>query len=401
MKIHPLTRRHFLKQTGGWPCRRRRFLRSSPPRRWARAARWRPANRIAVGCIGIGPQGLGVMGGFLGQKDAQVVAVCDVKNDQLEQAAQARQPALPEPGLRRLRRFPRAARPQGHRRRPHRHARPLARARCAGRRPRRQGHLLEKPMGSHLAEDQVAAPGRAATQARSSSSAPSSGPTRKFRLACELVRNGRIGKLKHINVWAPASAPGRLRPRWCPSPPGLNYDFWLGPAPSSRYTEDLCSADGAKKTWWFNSDYALGFIAGWGIHPIDIAVWGGGDLLHGPIEVEERGHLSCRRRVRHRHGLGRRHEFASGVTLTFVGVPNGGNKGRPPPTPGRRQKNGSSATAASPATAPLSRAPTAGSTWTARVSTCSRRTSLIDQEAAFKCPAHASSGPRRAISSIA
>src|SRR5205807_10105778 len=128
---------------------------------------------------------------------------------------------------------------------------------------------LEKPMALSLTEDwtlrrEVHRHRRIfqfGTQQRSS---------RIFRLACELVRNGRIGKLKHIIVWAPGSSPGGPTTQ-VPVPPGLNYEMWLGPAPFRPHTQDLCSADGAKKTWWFISDFALGFIAGWGIHPIDIA----------------------------------------------------------------------------------------------------------------------------------
>jgi predicted dehydrogenase len=91
---------------------------------------------------------------------------------------------------------------------------------------------LEKPMGLSLAEDQAL---RATcrrygtifqfgTQQRSS---------RDFRFACELVRNGRIGKLHTINVWSPGSTAGG--PRNIVSPPGwIDYDMWLGPAPTIR-----------------------------------------------------------------------------------------------------------------------------------------------------------------------
>ncbi len=106
----------------------------------------------------------------------------------------------------------------------------------------------------------------------------------KFRHACELVRNGRIGDLHTINVWAPASSSGGPLERTTP-PETLDYDRWLGPAPAVPYTKDRET----NEWWWFISDYALGFIAGWGIHPLDIALWGGGDLLEGPIDVEGTG----------------------------------------------------------------------------------------------------------------
>ena len=61
--------------------------------------------------------------------------------------------------------------------------------------------------------------------------------------------------------------------------------MWLGPAPYTPYTQDRCS----NKLWWFISDYALGFIAGWGVHPLDIALWGGGDKVTCPVEIEGKG----------------------------------------------------------------------------------------------------------------
>jgi hypothetical protein len=99
-----------------------------------------------------------------------------------------------------------------------------------------------------------------------------------------LALNERIGKLHTINVWSPGSSQGG-DPKPVPEPEWLDYDFWLGPAPYTPYTERRCS----NALWWFISDYAIGFIAGWGIHPVDIALWGGGDRLKGPIEVEGKG----------------------------------------------------------------------------------------------------------------
>jgi len=142
---------------------------------------------------------------------------------------------------------------------------------------------LEKPMGLSLAEDQTL---RATchrygtifqfgTQQRSS---------RNFRFACELVHNGRIGKLHTINVWSPGSTAGG--PGNVATPPDwIDYDMWLGPAPYHAYTPNRES----NQWWWFISDYALGFIAGWGVHPLDIALWGGGDKILGPLTIEGKG----------------------------------------------------------------------------------------------------------------
>jgi predicted dehydrogenase len=286
-----------------------------------------PSNRLAVGCIGVGPQGTAVMQAFLGQKDARVVAVCDVKQDQLEQArnlvnqAYQSQDCATYTDFRQLltRRDIDAclvATPD------HWHALVSIAAVKAGK-----DVYMEKPMGHSLAEDQalraaVRKTGRIfqfGTQQRSD---------RKFRLACELVRNGRIGQLKHINVYAPASAPGGST-KQVPPPSTIDYDFWSGPAPLKPHAEDRCTADGVRKTWWFDTDYALGFISGWGIHPMDIAVWGAGSLLDGAVEVEGQGTYPTEGACNTATLWDLQYRFASGVTMTFVGTPNGKNSGLP------------------------------------------------------------------------
>ena len=322
MNANLTTRRQFLKTTSALA------LAASAPSivpasALGRAGNVAPSNRIVVGCIGVGPQGQGDMGNFLNQKDAQVVAVCDVKTEQLEQARAAvnrhygNNDCAASSDFRELvaRKDIDAcliATPD------HWHVLTAIAAARAGK-----DIYVEKPMGLSLAEDwalrkEVHRHKRVfqfGTQQRSSN---------LFRLACELVRNGCIGKLKHINVWSPGSSPGGST-AVVPVPPGLNYDLWLGPAPFRPHTQDLCSAEGTKKTWWFKSAYALGFIAGWGIHPMDIAVWGA-DLFTGPIEVEGRGTFHCEGICDTATIWNTDLKFASGVTMKFTGVPNGGNR---------------------------------------------------------------------------
>jgi hypothetical protein len=77
-----------------------------------------------------------------------------------------------------------------------------------------------------------------------------------------------------------------------PVPEGFDYDFWLGPAPSTPYTDGKAIENPATqswKTWWVHADYALGFIAGWGVHPLDIAYWGHPALMEGRLELDGRG----------------------------------------------------------------------------------------------------------------
>jgi predicted dehydrogenase len=101
---------------------------------------------------------------------------------------------------------------------------------------------------------------------------------RNFHLACELVRNDRIGKLKTVTVWVPAGL--REGPfQTVPVPPELNWDFWLGQAPKVDYMKERCHAN---FRWWW--DYSGGPVTDWGAHHNDIARWGIGQ--DGPVAIE-------------------------------------------------------------------------------------------------------------------
>ncbi len=89
----------------------------------------------------------------------------------------------------------------------------------------------------------------------------------RFRLACELVRNGRIGKLKEANVWLPAGLQGGPFAT-APVPSTLNWDFWLGQAPAVDYVPQRCHA---LFRFWY--DYSGGTMTDWGAHHNDIAYW--------------------------------------------------------------------------------------------------------------------------------
>ena len=105
-----------------------------------------------------------------------------------------------------------------------------------------------------------------------------------FALACELVRNGRIGQLHTVRV---SSEPSHVNPNEPPAPvpPGFDYDLWLGPAPRAPYSPRRC-----RTPWWyFIADYTIGFVAGQGVHFTDIAQWGLGTDDTGPVEVEGHG----------------------------------------------------------------------------------------------------------------
>jgi predicted dehydrogenase len=101
-----------------------------------------------------------------------------------------------------------------------------------------------------------------------------------FRLACELARNGYLGRIHTVEVGVPG---GRSLPDVPPSPapPGLDYELWLGPAPRTPYNRIKCSFD-----WYFMYDYCIGWIGSWGVHHIDIAQWGTPAFVADRIQVE-------------------------------------------------------------------------------------------------------------------
>jgi predicted dehydrogenase len=103
-----------------------------------------------------------------------------------------------------------------------------------------------------------------------------------FRLACELVRNGRLGTIERVHVWLPQGRrEGPFHTRTVPTE--LDWDFWQGQTPAVDYLPERCH--GNFRYWW---DYAGGTIADWGAHHNDIALWGLGQEHSGPVSVEGR-----------------------------------------------------------------------------------------------------------------
>jgi predicted dehydrogenase len=311
-----ITRRRFLKRATGTAIGAVGFPYIVRPSAIGKAGNVAASERITVASVGVGPQGTGVMGGFLAYKDARVVAVCDLKAQAREAAKNLVNKHYQNDDCETYEDFRELMQRKdidvvSIATTDHWHVLVALAAARAGK-----DIYLEKPMGLSLAEDQAlrqtchryATVFQFGTQQRSS---------RNFRFACELVLNEQIGKLHTINVWSPGSSSGGS-PEPVPEPDWLDYDMWLGPAPYTPYTKDRCS----NSLWWFISDYALGFIAGWGVHPLDIALWGGGDKVRCPLEMEGKGtwpdpagvcdtamnwKLTCK--------------YDSGVTMNFTGDP--------------------------------------------------------------------------------
>lgn len=252
-----------------------------------------PSNRITFGCIGVGRQGISDMRGFLGLKEAQVIAVCDVDSHRVEFAKQlvekqygSQSGAGAYKGCATFKDFRELID------RPdidavsivtpdHWHILPAIAAAKAGK-----DIFLEKPLSLTIQEgrvlsDTVRRYGRifqVGSQQRSDS---------RFRQACELVRNGRIGKLHTVKVGFGIDPPTTPEAPM-PVPEWLDYDFWLGPAPWVPYTEKrVHPQSGYDRPGWLRiAAYGAGMITGWGAHHNDIAQWGMGTEYTGPVEIE-------------------------------------------------------------------------------------------------------------------
>ena len=272
-----ITRRRFLRGAAGavgFPA----VVRASALGAGGRAA---PSDRIALGAIGVGGRGSYVFTSLARRGDVQAVAACDVQAARLAPFRRA--------GLAVYRDFRdmlargdldavTVASPS--------HWKPLHTIAAA-----RAGAdvFCEKPMSLTVRDgramvDAVRRYGRVfqhGTQQRSS---------HEFRFACEMVRSGRIGRLRVVEVHV-SGPPGCCRLGAQPVPEGIDWDLWLGPAPWRPFHADICTRGcGA---WEGLRDYSGGGMTGWGSHHFDIAQWGLAADATGPVEVlppGRRGH---------------------------------------------------------------------------------------------------------------
>jgi len=106
----------------------------------------------------------------------------------------------------------------------------------------------------------------------------------QVRMGLELALNGHIGDIKEIYVWAPGGESGGNKTAM-PVPDGFDYDMWLGPAPQKPFCNDRVSKQGS----WYIYDYAIGFMAGWGAHPMDMLQWWADNTGNVDIPVKYEG----------------------------------------------------------------------------------------------------------------
>ena len=148
---------------------------------------------------------------------------------------------------------------------------------------------------------------------------------KQFYRACELVRNGRIGEIKHVEIGLPGDPAGG-DPTPMPVPPGFQYDAWLGSTPVVPYTVDrvMPTKDFSRPGWLRVEQFGAGMITGWGAHHVDTAHWGMNTELTGPVEIWGIAEFPT-------HGLWDVHGkflthaiYANGITMDISGdFPNG------------------------------------------------------------------------------
>ena len=147
----------------------------------------------------------------------------------------------------------------------------------------------------------------------------------QFRVAAELVRNGRIGNLHTVKIGLPGdpSGPEALA---MPIPKNLNFDMWLGSTPEVPYTEiGVHPQEGYGRPGWLrHENYGAGMITGWGQHHYDSAAWGMDTEMVGPLSVQAIADFP-KSGLWNVHGdFMVKHEYDNGISvLTSGGYPNG------------------------------------------------------------------------------
>jgi predicted dehydrogenase len=275
---------------------RRKFLAATAaaPLVFSRASGIAANDKLAVGFIGVGTMGRGHLGGFLGRKEVEVVAVCDVVKERLDNATTTVEKRYADrvksgdykgpvayTDFRKLLEHKGLdavviATPD------HWHAIPCVLAARAGK------HVYcEKPLTHNVAEGRwIADEVKKAKVVFQTGSQQRSEFGGHFRKAVEYVWNGRIGKLKTIRIGVGGpSRPCDLKTEEIP--PGTDWDFWQGPAPERGYHSDLCpkGVHAHFPAWRNYQEYAGGQVADMGAHHFDIAQWAMGMDASGPVEV--------------------------------------------------------------------------------------------------------------------
>jgi predicted dehydrogenase len=278
-----ISRRTFLKSATSYAGTAMAFPYIVPSSAVGNAGAVAASERITIGFIGTGSHGIGMnLKSFLPQPDAQAVAVCDVDPFHLQQGLDTVNKKYGNKDCAAYKDFREIlarndidavmiSTPD------HWHVPISIAAAKAGKDVECEKPTLTVAEGRVLVET-MKRYGRVfqwSTEDRS---------VYEYHRMCELVRNGRIGKIQSIRVELPSGPDTPGNPEPMPVPDGFDYDMWLGPAPWAPYTKDRIH-------WNFRwiQDYSGGQLTDWGAHLLDGAQWGNDTEHTGPVEVEGKG----------------------------------------------------------------------------------------------------------------
>ena len=275
-----MTRRQFLKSALGTAVAAPYFIPGSALGKNGFTA---PSDRTTIGCIGVGGMGTANMNSFLGKPEAHILAVCDVDTAHRNRARDTVNDKYGNKDCATYNDFREVltrndidaislATPD------HWHGIIAVAAARAGK-----DIYGEKPLAYTIAEGRavVDAVHRHGVVWQTGSWQRSQ---QHFRFGCELVRNGRIGKVHTVRVGLPhGNSIDNRGTQPAPVPAGFDYEMWLGPAPWRPYNPSRCH-------WNFRwiSDYSGGQLTDWAGHHCDIANWGMGTEYSAPVEIEGR-----------------------------------------------------------------------------------------------------------------
>ncbi len=283
-----------------------------------------PSERITLGFIGMGKMNRGHLGRFLGYGDCQVLAVCEVDTTRREHAKKTVDDRYSKDGT-----YKGCDAYNDHREiiargdidavviatPDHWHTHPIVDA-CKAK----KDIYCEKPVTLTIAEAKLCIDAvRKHEVVFQTGSQQRSG--KEFRTACELVRNGRIGKIERVDV----GVGGPSKPCDLPEEeiePGLDWNLWLGAAPMRPYNSVL-SPRGVHDHfphWRAYREYSGGGMTDWGAHHFDIAQWGLGMDESGPVEIIPPDDEKADRGVKYiyENGVEMIHGGPGGIT--FVGT---------------------------------------------------------------------------------
>lgn len=288
-----------------------------PTQAWS--AQTPPNGKLTMGFIGMGKQAQGLLNNFIKRSDTHVVAVCDVDTTRRNDAKKRVDTFYKNSDCQAYTDFRDIikrkdidavciATPD------HWHTFPTLAALRAGK-----DVYCEKPL-THNIHEAIEIMKAVEKNKRVLQTGSMQRSSKEFRVACELVQNGVIGKISHVEC----SFGGPGVPYDLPEEamePGLDWDMWCGPAPKLAYNSVL-SPRGVHThfpNWRNYKEYGGGMVCDWGAHHLDIAQWGLGMDHSGPVEVIPPGDITAKKGCKLVYANGIYVEHINGFGVHFFG----------------------------------------------------------------------------------